>query len=128
MRDASASTRVGATRTGSGRIVDLSVTMKPTGHLAERVLSVIPASGLDLLHERTNEAGGNVVIQITPTPHDLIAQHSFPKGSYMAAVLETWPNGQSKILWIARKGYATHREAYEAASGPFERILATLRG
>ena len=70
--------------------------------------------------------GGSIIeLRVTPVPEEaqLRDPERFPKGSYMAAVLEVWEEtGRTEFLFIAGKGYLDPHQAYLAAEPAFKAL------
>jgi hypothetical protein len=106
---------MGSGPNGSGKIVDLSVNMKPTAALA--------AMRLDSAKEhfdqsvRSHVAGGEVSMRICEAP-------GIP-GKWLGAVVEQWPNGHIEILGALHADSATL--AASAILPHFEEIVRSRK-
>lgn len=106
--------------------VDFEATLSATGHLLDQRILSLPTSGLDAQHQRSHVGGGIVEMRVTPTPRDdgeAFPRQTFPLGSYMCAVVESWPSGHIEFLWIGPKGYASPTLATVACLPHFESIV-----
>lgn len=100
------------------RILDLgAVHMRPTSALQAARLAASPTSQ-DLTAVRSHVAGGEVSLRVVEAPG--------LKGKWLAAIVETWPNGHFEILG------ACHADSAAMAACTilphFESIVAARKG
>lgn len=105
----------------NGRIVELGVHMKPTGALRAAVLQSVDGlvDGLDV---RSHVAGGEISMRVVGAP----SKPGIPDGTYLGAIVETWPDGHFEILGAIHASSAT--AATVAILPHYEEIVRARKG
>jgi hypothetical protein len=115
----------------SGKLVNLSAVLRPAGGLVDAQLRAIGDDGMNAPSTRPLIGGGKLEMRVSPTPDTddpSFPRASFPKGTYMAGVVEGFENGRVDFLWIGTRGYRNALEAAAAAIPHFEEILKMRKG